>query len=150
MTTLPMPGAPGAPGRTPGRLGRGARVMRAASRVGRTLPLFGAAVVAGEEAGSALHDTGVGRAGRRLIGTDPQSVRRRGEERLRSQGRRPVRLDNGVVVWEKPADARRERVRTRVPSPRRGSRDIHVTLKVGARDLAKVTKRVNDDDSARR
>jgi hypothetical protein len=73
-----------------------------------------------------------------------------------AQGREPVRLPNGVIVWEKRRGAQRERGRQHDEAPvarprvRRGSRDIHVTLKVGARELAKATKRVDDDNDARR
>jgi tape measure domain-containing protein len=124
-----------------------------------------AAAAAGAAAGAAAAAAGFfgTRAAAHALGIDDAIHRHQRAARhhenvrtFREQGREPVRLPNGVIVWEKRRDARRERGRQHDEAPvarprvRRGSRDIHVTLKVGARELAKATKRVDDDNDARR
>lgn len=137
-----MPGGPGGGG-PGGKAGRLARLGNAAGKI----PAIGTAGLVGWEVGSALHDTAVGRKARGLIGNDPGAIRRRNQDKMRDRGLVPVHLPNGAVVWEKPADARRERARARTPRAHT-STVIHTHVHVDKREIARATNRVNDNERA--
>lgn len=137
----PLPVTPGAAGGAAGKAGR-------LARIGRAVPGVAVAGLVGWEVGSALHDTGVGRGARGLIGNDPGSIQGRNRKKMRDRGLVPVQLSNGATVWEKPGDARRERARTRAPRARDASRDIHNYVVLDGRVVARSVNRVNDNERA--